>query len=146
MERRKFIHTCCYTAIGLPLMANVLQSCGSIYYASTHFEDSKMVLAKSEFWKDGKNSKSERTFVLLKTAINDFPIGVYKTGEDQYVASLLKCTHKSCELNVGGGIYSCPCHGSEFTIEGKLMTGPADRDLKTYKIETDNEYIYILIA
>lgn len=132
--------------MGLPIMANVLQSCGSIYYASSHREDNKLVLAKSEFWKEGKNGKSGRKFVLLKTSNENFPIGVYKTGEDQYIASLLKCTHKSCELNVGGGIYSCPCHGSEFTTEGKVITGPADRDLKTYKIEIDNENIYILIA
>ena len=75
-----------------------------------------------------------------------FPICLYKTNEGKYIASLLKCTHNGCELNVGGGIYSCPCHGSEFSITGKVMEGPADRDLKTFKTETDHENIYVYLS
>ncbi len=55
----------------------------------------------------------------------------------------MKCTHRGCELNVGGGIYSCPCHGSEFDNKGNLLEGPADQDLKTFKTSINNENIYI---
>ena len=47
---------------------------------------------------------------------------------------------------MGGGIYTCPCHGSEFSVKGKVLEGPADKDLKIFKTETDNENIYILQA
>ncbi|MBT8273484.1 MAG: Rieske (2Fe-2S) protein [Bacteroidia bacterium] len=141
MERRKFIKNCCYTAIGLPVLATVLESCGSIYYASTIRKESQIVLAKSEFIKG--DSQSSRSFVLIKDKASEFPICIYKSDSNHYVASLLECTHQSCELNVGGGVYSCPCHGSEFTMTGKLLEGPAETDLKTFKIDTDNENIYI---
>lgn len=132
--------------IGLPVLASVLQSCGSIYYAVSTRNANGLIVAKSEFWKIKKNKKVNRPFVLIKTEDNKFPICVYKIEKDKYVASLLKCTHKSCELNVGGGIYSCPCHGSEFSIMGKVLDGPADKDLKTYNVETDNENIYIFLS
>ena len=143
MKRRKFIKSCCYTTIGITLAGSVLQSCGSIYYASVSRNANKLVIAKSEFWQLKKENKINRPFVLIKTEDSEFPICIYKIKEDSYVASLLKCTHRGCELNVGGGIYSCPCHGSEFSVQGDVLEGPAEDNLKTFKIETDNENIYL---
>lgn len=153
MERRKFIKTCCYTTVGIPVLATTLQSCGAIYYATTTKDANRLVVKKSEFWyikpggrTGGKDKKVNRAFVLVKTESMEFPICLYKMDVDVYSASLLHCTHRGCELNVGGGIYSCPCHGSEFSVTGKVLEGPADRDLKTFKTEIDSENIYILQA
>lgn len=143
MKRRKFIKSCCYTTISITLAGSFLQSCGSIYYASVSRNANKLVIAKSEFWQLKKDKKVYRSFVLIKTEDSEFPICVYKIKEDTYVASLLKCTHRGCELNVGGGIYSCPCHGSEFSVQGDVLEGPAEDKLKTFKTETDNENIYL---
>lgn len=129
--------------MGITIAGSVLQSCGSIYYATVSHNANRLVVSKSEFWKVKKDRKVNRQFVLVKPDDLAFPICIYKIKEDTYIASLLKCTHKACELNVGGGIYSCPCHGSEFSVSGKVLNGPAEADLKTFKIETDNEYIYI---
>ena len=136
--------TCCYSAVVIPFVASILQSCESIYYATSHRDKNRVIIPRAEFWKTVKNKKVERPFVLVNAADEEFPICIYKNN-DSYTASLLKCTHRGCELNVGGGIYSCPCHGSEFSTEGKVLEGPADQDLKTYKIETDNENIYIYL-
>ncbi len=146
MERRKFIKTCCYSAIGIPIAATLLQSCGGIYYAIANNKKGKLVISKSEFIQLKKDKKINRKFVLVKTEGLDFPICIYNIGENTYSSSLLKCTHRGCELNVGGGIYTCPCHGSEFSIAGKVLEGPADKNLMTYKTETDNENIYIHIS
>src|SRR5690606_22928228 len=100
----------------------------------------------SEFKIIKKTSTAFRDFVLVKSPSHGFPICLYKTGEDQYTASLMKCTHRGCELNVGGGIYSCPCHGSEFNTNGTVLEGPADQDLKTFKTTSDNENIYIELS
>ena len=146
MERRKFIKTCCYSAIGIPIAATLLQSCGGIYYATANHKKGKLVISKSEFIQLKKDKKINRKFVLVKTEELDFPICIYNIGENTYSASLLKCTHRGCELNVGGGIYTCPCHGSEFSISGKVLEGPADKNLTTFKTETDHENIYIYIS
>ena len=146
MERKKFLKGCCYLAIGMPLMSTILPACGSIYYASFQQKNNQIVIAKSEFFRVKNNKESYRTFILIKIAQSQFPICIYRIDEDKYVGSLLKCTHRSCELNVGGGIYTCPCHGSEFSMEGKLLQGPAEKDLLTFKTETDESYIYVLLS
>lgn len=146
MERRKFIKSCCYSTLGLTIGAAALQSCDAIYYATSRFDTNRMVVAKSEFWKIKKDKKEDRAFVLVKTGDSQFPICLYKMGEGDYTASLLKCTHRGCELNVGGNTYSCPCHGSEFSITGKVLEGPAIEDLKTFKTETDDQNIYVYLS
>lgn len=42
-----------------------------------------------------------------------------------------KCSHMGCRLekNADEGTWECPCHGSGFTAEGKLLRGPAQEDL-----------------
>lgn len=146
MERRKFIKTCCYSAIGFPLGTSLLQSCGAIHYAAFIREPGRLIVAQSEFMKVKEDKQVSRDFVLLKTDGMGFPVCLYKTNKDTYIASLLKCTHNGCELNVGGGIYSCPCHGSEFSTTGKVLEGPADQNLKTFKTETDHDNIYIYLS
>jgi len=146
MERRKFVKSCCYSSLGLSLIALNLQSCKGIYYATVIRHNNKLLVNKSEFWMIKKDKKVIRSFVLVKPNGLSFPICLYKTNEDSYVASLLQCTHRSCELNVGGGIYSCPCHGSEFSVHGKVLEGPAIKDLKIFKTDIENENINIYLS
>lgn len=60
--------------------------------------------------------------------------GVYrdKTGHQHIVSS--KCTHLKCSLvwNADELSWDCPCHGSRFTYEGKVINGPANFDLPFY--------------
>ncbi len=146
MERRKFIKNCCFTTVGIALSGSLLQSCETFHYATTTRVDDNWVIAKSEFIKIKGDKQKELSFVLISDGASNFPICVYKVTEDRYVASLLTCTHRGCELIIGGGVYTCPCHGSEFTTTGKVTEGPAIENLKTYKIKTDNENIYISIT
>lgn len=43
------------------------------------------------------------------------------------------CTHLGCELGFNNAerTFDCPCHGSRFTYEGKVIEGPATLDLKS---------------
>ena len=49
------------------------------------------------------------------------------------------CTHLSCRVDWDprSGQFVCPCHGSVFSIDGKVLAGPAPRPLDTlpWKIE-----------
>ncbi len=145
MRRREFIKTCCF-GTGAVLIASSAQSCGINYYANYTRSNSNLIVPKSEFWKFKNDKKINRSFVLLDGGQEGFPICLQKIGDDNYLASLLKCTHRGCELNVGGGIYSCPCHGSEFSLNGEVLEGPADTNLKTYQTKTDDKNVFILNA
>jgi len=40
------------------------------------------------------------------------------------------CTHMGCTLNLSGNKLLCPCHGAEFSLDGKVLVGPARDNLE----------------
>ncbi len=68
----------------------------------------------------------------------DIPAVIYWTGEG-YRAYSLVCTHLGCVLEENGTGFSCPCHGSSFSAEGKVTGGPASADLPRMKVELTPE-------
>lgn len=53
-----------------------------------------------------------------------------------YVALSVICTHSGCGVtySTGASSYKCPCHGSQFKLDGTVMNGPAAMPLKTYSL------------
>jgi len=47
------------------------------------------------------------------------------------------CTHLGCSVDTGGdGLgYRCPCHGSRFDGQGRVLIGPAPRPLPWWAVE-----------
>jgi len=145
MDRKDFIKICCFATVGVSSTA-VLSSCGALYYAKSERRGSRLIVSRSEFVEVRGKKRLDRSFVLLAVDGVRDPICVYQLEENRYQASLLKCTHRGCTLNVGGGIYSCPCHGSEFSVSGEVLNGPADRSLKVFQTEVDDENIYVTLS
>jgi len=53
-------------------------------------------------------------------------------------AYLSKCTHLGCYINkVEGDKLVCPCHGSEFNLNGEAIKGPAIKPLEKLAINKD---------
>jgi glycine/D-amino acid oxidase-like deaminating enzyme/nitrite reductase/ring-hydroxylating ferredoxin subunit len=59
-------------------------------------------------------------------------LGAYRDNNGTLFLVDSTCTHLGCELEYNNGerSFDCPCHGSRFTYEGKVIEGPAVLDLK----------------
>ena len=59
-------------------------------------------------------------------------IGAYRDEEGVLHFVNTTCTHMGCELNWNSAerTWDCPCHGSIFDIDGKIIQGPAVEPLK----------------
>lgn len=58
--------------------------------------------------------------------------GVVVTQADAgtYAGFSTVCPHQGCTVNeVEGAMIVCPCHGSEFALDGSVVSGPAPRGL-----------------
>jgi nitrite reductase/ring-hydroxylating ferredoxin subunit len=57
--------------------------------------------------------------------------GVYRDHQDQFHMVGAECTHMKCIIkwNNDEQSWDCPCHGSRFTKDGKVLNGPANDDL-----------------
>ena len=56
------------------------------------------------------------------------------------------CTHLGCSINkVENDRLVCPCHGSEYDLSGKVVKGPAYKNLQTipFHISDDGKNIII---
>lgn len=48
------------------------------------------------------------------------------------------CTHQGCPITqIQGDTITCNCHGSQFSLDGSVKRGPADRPLTKAKITPD---------
>ena len=45
------------------------------------------------------------------------------------------CTHLTCAVQPLPGLLHCPCHGSQFTLEGAVTHGPAIDPLRVFADE-----------
>ncbi|MBQ2230356.1 MAG: FAD-dependent oxidoreductase, partial [Oscillospiraceae bacterium] len=56
----------------------------------------------------------------------------YKDESGEVHAVSVKCPHLGCQLtwNPDEKTWDCPCHGSRFTANGELISGPAQEDLE----------------
>ncbi len=144
MNRKKFIKTCGFACAGSTLIATLLQSCVSTNYFAQHtLINDRIVINKNEFVKVEKDKTIERKYILIESVKYNYPIYVCKTSEDEYSAVLMQCTHKSCELQPHGDYLACPCHGSEFTNKGIVQNPPAEENLQTFIVTTDDDNLYI---
>jgi Rieske Fe-S protein len=58
---------------------------------------------------------------------------VSRTAQDTFTAVTALCTHEACTINgISGQIYVCPCHGSQFSVTGGVLKGPAASPLRQF--------------
>lgn len=64
-------------------------------------------------------------------------IALYKNDQGELIALSPTCTHMGCHVawNNAESSWDCPCHGARYSIDGTVLTGPADRDLEKISLE-----------
>ena len=63
---------------------------------------------------------------------NGRKVGLYKNEDGKEYKIIPTCTHLGCELSWNNldKTWDCPCHGSRYTFDGKLIYGPSKKNLK----------------
>jgi len=70
---------------------------------------------------------------------------VVRTDETSVVAYSPRCTHLGCAYHweEPRNQFVCPCHESRFSIDGKVLGGPAARPLDRYAVRVENSKVLI---
>ena len=55
------------------------------------------------------------------------------------------CPHAQCSRDWGyrSEVFTCACHGSQFDTAGKLISGPADQDLREFTVRQNGTELTI---
>jgi Rieske Fe-S protein len=143
MDRKEFIKTCGISCIGVLGGLSLLESCAGTKYISADISGSALLVPLSAFEESGKAEKTFRKYVIAQNNQLEYPICVFRFSESEYSAVLMRCTHQGTELQVFGDRLQCPAHGSEFTSTGAVQNGPADKGLRRFLIEKENDTLKI---
>jgi glycine/D-amino acid oxidase-like deaminating enzyme/nitrite reductase/ring-hydroxylating ferredoxin subunit len=70
---------------------------------------------------------------------NGEKLAAYRDNDNRLHVCSAACTHMDCivAFNKAERSWDCPCHGSRFTIDGKVIEGPAIYDLPQRQIKSE---------
>jgi len=94
----------------------------------------------------GTTAQLDKTGQLLN---KQSPVGavlvVGKSTSPELIAVNPTCTHAGCtvEWQANGKKFICPCHGTEFAKDGKVLLGMATEPLKTYQVKIKDNSVLV---
>jgi Rieske Fe-S protein len=63
------------------------------------------------------------------------PVLIVRDPGHHYMALSMQCTHEGCPVNPPvQKVLTCPCHGSQFDLAGRVRHGPAQYPLGHYDV------------
>jgi glycine/D-amino acid oxidase-like deaminating enzyme/nitrite reductase/ring-hydroxylating ferredoxin subunit len=64
-------------------------------------------------------------------------LALYRDEQGSLHAVSPACSHIKCQVgwNTAEKSWDCPCHGSRFSMDGELLTGPARKDLQVIEVQ-----------
>ena len=125
------------------ILPAALSGCQSTYYTQGTIEPNGVSVLKSEFSYLKKEQPMIREHIIVRNERLRFPIYLHRFSDSDYTALLMECTHQGAELNASGDHLYCPSHGSEFNSRGIVSQGPAEENLKSFKVSAEGEKVFI---
>jgi cytochrome b6-f complex iron-sulfur subunit len=148
MNRREFTKKACLGGVGLIVGSAVISSLGIPTIKATPrtgvfhgYREIPLVLA------DTPELQAVGGAYHLEIDEIDKHILVVRTGETEFVAVDIQCTHKGCDVKYEekAKMFVCPCHDSHFDLKGEPKSGPAQRPLGSYKTTYSNGEVNVYI-
>jgi Rieske Fe-S protein len=136
MGRREFVER----SLGAVFAASLLGGCASLVARTVTPIDGALRLALvhyPELTADGGSLK-----VIPKGASD--PIYVLALGNRRFAALSPICTHLGCTVEIEQSRLICPCHGSNYDREGRVLRGPAEFPLAKYPVELTADDVLIV--
>jgi cytochrome b6-f complex iron-sulfur subunit len=138
-SRKEFLKKLGIISLGACCGASVLSmgGCTKVPQVSAERKGNELVVKQSDF--------GDNKFLIVSHMSVKAPLFIQKKGDNNFEAVLMLCTHKQCELNHAGSVLVCPCHGSEFSLSGQVLSPPAETSLEKYKVRTEGENLVITL-
>lgn len=143
MNRRDFLVNTCGACLGIAGISTAMASCSSTRYLTGTLTQDGLTISKNDFRTNKQGKSTYRSFIIVRNDPLQYPICVYRFGEDNYTALWMRCTHQGTELQASGDFLQCPAHGSEFNNHGKVTNGPADQDLRDFPVSVNKDELFI---
>lgn len=136
MTRKEFLRASGIMLAGAPLAA-ALHSCApSAPVLRTVAEGRRVRIAASSM----PDLSSPYSFVKVYVGQESHPYVLFRGNGGTLRAVSTTCTHNGCEVKKTRTAFECPCHGSEYDLNGKVVSGPAPDSLDVYDVRVEGDH------
>jgi thiosulfate dehydrogenase [quinone] large subunit len=137
MRRRDFVQRLPLIPSGIVVGTSslVTSGCAGAPYVSPRTAPGRLLVDASTLGID--------TGIFVQRAGMERPIYLWLAQSGEPSAVLASCTHRGCQPEPVGERLVCPCHGSQFSLDGSVLEGPADRPLTRYAVTREGEDLVI---
>lgn len=143
MTRKDFIVNACAACLAATGAASLLSSCGTTRYLQGKLVKDGLTVSLDEFKLTQQGGTAYRSFLIVRNDALQYPICIYRFGDEQYSALWMRCTHQGAELQASGDVLHCPAHGSEFNNRGLVTGGPAGENLRSFPVTISGNELFI---
>ena len=94
--------------------------------------------------KGSENRSAEQLEILKETPPGKDPQpDSQRVKKPEWLVVVGICTHLGCVPNIKKDGWLCPCHGSVYDLSGRILHGPAPRNLEVppYRFLSDNKIL-----
>lgn len=137
MRRREFVQRLPVLGSGLLVGASALgvAACAGVPYVVPRAAPGRLLIARAQLGEDGA--------AFVQGPGMERPLYVRRLPSGEHVALLASCTHQGCQPEPVADRLVCPCHGSEFSFEGAVLAGPAERPLVRYPVTIEGQDVVV---
>ncbi len=125
LSRRDFLSFSAFAAAIVGVFSAVLGSMRFMKPNVRYEESSKFKIGKPESFPEGSFKD-----------LDDKKVFIYSDKDGIFAISKV-CTHLGCIVYAVDWGFQCPCHGSRYNEEGKVIGGPAPRNLPWLEISQE---------
>ncbi len=118
MQRRTFLAVCGLGAVG--------SACARMHYVAGELVNDELSVPRGEV--------ESRGGVLAEHPELAFPVYVHHWEGERFTAVLTRCMHRGCTVDPAGPKLVCPCHGSEYGLDGAVQKGPTQLPLIAFPV------------
>ena len=136
IARRAFVER----SVGAVLSMSVLGACASLVTRTVTPVDGALRLALVQYPELTAEGGSLK--IIPKGASDE--IYVLALGQRRFAAVSPICTHLGCTVEIEQARLVCPCHGSMYDREGKVLRGPAEEALASYRAAVTSDDVLVI--
>lgn len=140
LRRRSFLRWSA-GALTAGALAPLSAGCGGVPVLTRGVRDGRFSVPLSEF----RAAAGPGDAVAVDVG-GGWPVLLVRDGNGRFFALSSRCTHQACRVRPAGESLVCPCHGSTFDREGRVIRGPATRPLPTYEVTVAAGELHVAVT
>lgn len=144
IDRRAFVEHTVGALAGLPLaglpLAALITACASLVTRAVTPVNGKVRLALAHY---PELAAAGGSLKVIPEGTSE-PIYVLALEDGRFAALSPICTHLGCTVEIQDARLVCPCHGSTYARDGRVLRGPAQRALARYRADLAPDGVLVI--